>query len=245
MPTNHRTLGLSLFFSSYNRTIWVDPIDITRHKTGFLNPDAPFSGVDQVKFETRYGPGSWNRKGDLVGERYSADTLRWVVRHPSNPLGIANNTAFEPTLQDRYDAILTTRDGQRSAWDTLILVLYKQLFPEAFPSSPANPPTTTPKPVPVPVPVPQPPTTTPPIPTTPPTIPPIIPPTPAPTTPPTTLDIRTDELIRMALQALAGTVRGHLPAPSWVVGFVSSPFVALAVRRAVEVYRKVMTGRVT
>src|ERR1044071_7700911 len=76
--------------------------------TYFRQPDgrvAFSSPLDLTKSSgesLRYGIAAWDQvKGNLVGEAFVADKVEDVLRHPTNPLNLANNTTYRLTRQDR------------------------------------------------------------------------------------------------------------------------------------------------
>src|SRR3954469_5378075 len=59
--------------------------------------------------------------GTLVGERGSADLLREVCRHGSNPFKLANFSTYAVTFFDLAVCVHGSIDGERAVWDQLIV----------------------------------------------------------------------------------------------------------------------------
>jgi hypothetical protein len=137
----HKTLGEALFAIGFTQTVWVNKDNINKHDVGSFNPNADWSGsFDKAKFNARYGAGAWDRKGDLVGERYARDVVEGVVRHPTNPLQILNNQQYVIAQQDDVDVKMVRGSGDAAIYDTFFLPLSNQLFPQQPPVDPGKPP---------------------------------------------------------------------------------------------------------
>jgi hypothetical protein len=122
------TLGDALFAAGYTKTVWVSYDDYSVRLHGEFNPAEHWLG-DGATFELRYGAGSWHQKGNLVGERYSADLLEVLIHHPGNPLGLRNPGSYVVSLEDRQDAVMVSRGGSRSVWDEYLVPLAAALAP--------------------------------------------------------------------------------------------------------------------
>jgi hypothetical protein len=108
------TLGQYLRGIRVFDTIGIDYNDINKMVYGRFNPDARWNGAPNAPmYESRYGRGFWRKKGNLVGERFSAEVLDEFMK----TRGLTPTNSY----QDREDAIVTTRDRVRSVWDTIIL----------------------------------------------------------------------------------------------------------------------------
>lgn len=63
-----------------------------------------FGPMEEQDHIARYGFSTREGVGSFVGERYSADLVREVVNHPSNPLGFeASALPYSPTDEDGQD----------------------------------------------------------------------------------------------------------------------------------------------
>ncbi len=137
----HKTLGDALFAAGFTQTIWVNKNNIARRDVGAFNPGAQWGGmIERNAFEARYGRGSWDRKGDLVGERFAEDIVETVVRHPSNPLNLLDNAAYVVTEQDRVDAkMVKGRSGNASVYDAFFIPQAGGLSPQPQQPQPQQP----------------------------------------------------------------------------------------------------------
>jgi hypothetical protein len=135
----HKTLGDALSAAGFTQTIWVNKNNVAKRDVGTFNPGATaWNGLTEPGFEARYGQGSWSRKGDLVGERFAQDVVETVVRHPSNPLNIANNTVYVLTVLDKADAnMVKGRSGNASVYDAFFIPQASGLSPQ--PQQPQQP----------------------------------------------------------------------------------------------------------
>jgi hypothetical protein len=139
------TLGGALFAYGFAKTIWVNKDNVAKRDVGEfdpavrLNPNGIWSARD---FESRYGTGSWFRKGDLVGERYAADIVETVVRHETNPLAIKSNRSYVLTEQDKVDVKMVKGIGNAAVYDSYFVVKERQLV------TPVVPPIAPPVPIP-------------------------------------------------------------------------------------------------
>jgi len=125
-PGSSQELGKYLASLGYKATVWVDFGNIAKHDYGTFNAtvigpsDFPSCyrrpiGPCIDAFNRRYGSSQgggrltapWLRKGDLVGERFSQETLTSFFRK----VGLQGT----PTLLDREDAVLVA-----GVWDGLI-----------------------------------------------------------------------------------------------------------------------------
>lgn len=59
--------------------------------------------------------------GTVVGERGSADLLREVCRHGSNPFKLANFSTYAVSFFDLAVCVHGSIDGERAVWDQLIV----------------------------------------------------------------------------------------------------------------------------
>ncbi len=126
LPAGAQQLGDYLQSIGYRTTVWVDFNDIRKHDYGLFDPSVigpgDFPGCYAVPnapciraFNQRWGSpqgggrltAPWHRKGDLVGERFSQDTLQRFF----DKVGLDG----PPTELDREDAVLVA-----GAWDGLI-----------------------------------------------------------------------------------------------------------------------------
>lgn len=148
----HNSLAASLQATGFGATIAVKTLNPNTYLYGSVNPSVPFDGVTPSQFFDRYGIALIDSKGSLVGERFSADLLNELFRHPTNPLNLSSS--FDPySLVTRCDATYAKGVvGNTAAWDTYILPMHRALFPVVDP--PVDPP---PPPPPPPVDPPEPP----------------------------------------------------------------------------------------
>ena len=169
-PSGFATIGDAAYAWS-QRTAWVQAFTPTSqpvYGSGAFNPSAayrPFiDGAD--RYENRYGKGSFNKKGTLVGERAAGSRLRDVlttlVQAPGNPLGLADPAHYVVTDVDEEDARLVAR-GSLAWYDAVLVPTYDILTrtPGPGPGPTPNPgpgpgPTPTPNPGPGPQPNPAP-----------------------------------------------------------------------------------------
>jgi hypothetical protein len=153
-PAGYRTIGDADYAWS-QRTGWVQAFTSSSqpvYGSGAFNPSAAFrpfvDGAD--RYENRYGKGSWEKKGTLVGERAAGtrlhDVLTALVQAPNNPLGLADPAHYVVTELDEEDARLIAR-GSFAWYDAVLVPTYDLL---------TSPPVPTPTPVPIPTPVPVP-----------------------------------------------------------------------------------------
>jgi hypothetical protein len=156
-PTGFKTIGDAGYAWS-QRTGWVQAFTASSqpvYGSGAFNPSAAFrpfvDGPD--RYENRYGKGSWDKKGTLVGERAAGsrllDVLNTLVHAPSNPLGLADPAHYLVSDVDQEDARLISR-GAFAWYDAVLVPAYDHL------TSPAPIPTPTPTPLPTPTPTPTP-----------------------------------------------------------------------------------------
>lgn len=159
-PTGFATIGDAAYAWS-QRTGWVQSFTSTSqpvYGSGAFNPSAayrPFlDGAD--RYENRYGKGSFNKKGTLVGERAAGSRLRDVlttlIHAPGNPLGLADPAHYVVSDVDEEDARLVAR-GSLAWYDAVLVPTYDLLTRTPGPGPSPNP---NPNPNPNPGPGPQP-----------------------------------------------------------------------------------------
>ena len=138
----HDSLAQSLYALGFTSTIAVKTLNPNTYLYGSVNPSVPFDGVTPSQFFDRYGIALIDSKGSLVGERFSADLLNELFRHPTNPLNLSDS--FDPySLVTRCDATYAKGAvGNTAAWDTYILPMHRALFPvvDPPPPPPVDPP---------------------------------------------------------------------------------------------------------
>lgn len=148
VPCFPQELGPYLYAQGCRGTSWIDFNDINRRLTGRFSPAAfhawlPACYLDHDRcvqvYEDRYGVGSWAKKGNGVGERFTENAKAFFA---------LKGFRSAPTDLDREDAIIVTCGG-RPAWDAIIL----PAVAAAQPSVPPPAPTPTPVPTPIPPPV--------------------------------------------------------------------------------------------
>ena len=153
-PAGYATIGDAGYAWS-QKTGWVQAFTAASqpiYGSGAFNPSAAFrpfvDGAD--RYENRYGKGSWEKKGTLVGERAAGsrllDVLNTLVHAPNNPLGLADPAHYVVSDVDQEDARLLAR-GSFAWYDAVLVPAYDLL---------TSPPTPKPPPTPVPVPTPTP-----------------------------------------------------------------------------------------
>ena len=119
-------------------------------KVATWNPNAPFRPGDPASFERRYGfvPGpAGPSAGSLTGERVSDDLLLSLAQDPSNPLSLANNTAYRLQPGDHEDVEYGSLDGVSAVWDSFFMPALSRLGgggggtgPVVHPDHPVPPP---------------------------------------------------------------------------------------------------------
>jgi len=120
VPAAGQQLGLALWNAGYTRTLY---LEATTHALtlGPFNPNA-------VSATERYGPAiDWHFSfGNTVGERASCETVdRFVAAGYLPGLG----AGYHCTQFDLGDAKLTTRSGQRAAYDDMVAALGAPVTP--------------------------------------------------------------------------------------------------------------------
>lgn len=123
-------------------------------------PEYPRAHYDRYRVWHACSLGSPCSVGGCGGERLLGSwwAIEAVIKHSSNPLGIVNNTAYNPTFQDMVDVErLTTRGGNcdSGAFRAYFLPTARALG--ITEPDPPPPPTPTPTPPPPPTPTPTPP----------------------------------------------------------------------------------------
>jgi hypothetical protein len=113
------------------------------YATGAWDPSAPLSEQDlhisKLRFEKRYGRGSYSRKGTDVLESRSKDLLRDAILHPANIMNLRNpdQVAANVTEVDIMDLVLV-HIGSLPAWSVLMRE-YARVSGQGAPVDPSEP----------------------------------------------------------------------------------------------------------
>ncbi len=128
-------VGKALYAKGYQTTIWIDFWNIGVRDTGVFNPgvtwpNAPmfYNDLDRASADQRYGIGSSHRKGDLVQERRSMTILQAVVADPSVQAALGLPSGYQASKLDLHDVCMLKSGRNSSAWDTVVLPVYRQVL---------------------------------------------------------------------------------------------------------------------
>lgn len=117
---SYKTIGESLYAKGYTRSACESFSDDKMHLHSNFSPNV----FDYAK---RYGFNYLSDcKGSLVGDRSGG--VEEVVKHPSNPLDIENNTTYKTTEWDMIDIKVSSKNNDENAYDTLIIPLWRKLI---------------------------------------------------------------------------------------------------------------------